>query len=151
MATQPFSLDIEDEPLAVEGCCLLRGLSKVLGFVTRGESTLIPHLDGRDPNPLRIDEAVFGMEFLIYPWRDHDGAPFDDPLEGALTNLDFYRDLFAPTTTTKAAVIHRVGELPDLSGEVQVLDFEPQREDGQTLITAFDLRLPAGEWTPTGS
>lgn len=148
---QPFQLEIDNQPFEIDGCCRLLGLSKVFGFVTRGSSTLIPHLDGQDPNVKRIDQAVWGMEFVIYPWRDPDGDPYDDQLEGILTNVAYFRDFLAPTTVTKTAVIRQPSPLTDFTGEIQVEDFEVVREEGQTLITAFDLVLPAGEWTPVGS
>lgn len=151
---QTHYLEVNNVPLALLGAWRLFEFQKVLSLFTRGENTLIPHADGRDPNPLRVDEAEFQLRIDAYPWRGYDGEPHDDPVDGVLTNMLYLSANVAnppdAPTATQDAVLH-LGGLGNYTGDVQVPSLEWGEHDGYTVHGVLDLRLPAGLWTPAGS
>lgn len=121
----------------------------------RGENDVLPGVDGRQENPLYVDEANHEFRMVIRGEVDQTGAPQSDRHAGLRANILALRAVTEPpasSTGTRAAVLTLPGG-GSLSGSVQPLglrmgvQYEGTSGDGvRGLVQRATLRfrIPAG-------
>lgn len=147
--TRTHYLEVGGVPLATPAW-RIRNLSALwAGPELRGDSTLVPHADGRKANPRRVDETRMLFPLFVFGDADADGNRYgkDDWELRLLLNAEFLIDnVISPPAVgaTRTAVWHR----PDgttRSAEVQpvgALDLVWHAPHIQ--LGVLDLLVPAG-------
>lgn len=124
----------------------------------RGADGILPYVNGGVPYRRRINPTVYTLALDVFGDQDHEGDPYDDAFEGLLTNFDYLKaNLGLASETgdgTVGAIFHR-GDLDQLTAEVHFLGFKGSRTSGSgtpsLLRTTFDISVPVGRFTETGS
>ena len=131
----------------------------------RGDSYLVPHRPGRIPQPLVLDEQTVKWKLLIAGDVDHEGDPFDDPVEGVRRNERRLRQVLDPPSPIeepdgcRSTVLHasfgttlaqRVQWTLDLRGPINVGRARNGRP-GALKRATLTMRMPDGyfPWPPS--
>jgi hypothetical protein len=125
-------------------------LSPLDNVALRGESTLIPHAAGRDPNPLIVDEGTYVMPFVIVGDSDRAGnATASDGLIQLQSNWDWLlAHVMGPLdgiTETRQVKRTRAGGASSTKPAEIHLEIVKQR--GAIYDVVLTLTVPAGRWT----
>ena len=56
---------------------------------TRGANSVVSHASGRLPKPWHLDQSTYSLQIIIDGCNDWDGDPYDNPLEGLETNIEY--------------------------------------------------------------
>lgn len=149
-----FGLTIESQSLDIDGAWRHnRSLRRVLSTIeTRGDSRIVPTVDGRTPYLLRRDEAVIDLELMVFGLNDQASTPYADVIEGLHANLAYLTDFVV--TGLANVTLGAVLELTDgttYESEVQILNWHIMKDDGTKAVVSYDLRVPSGVWTESAS
>lgn len=115
---------------------------------TRGGNVIVPGASGQRAYPRRIDETTYSLEMVIVGDVDQSGDPYDNPLVGLQTNLEYLWDNVvsppdAPTATRPAEL-----DMPDgstRSDDVQVA-LELGRHGAHDVLAVLELTVPSGRF-----
>lgn len=150
------SLTIDSQSLDIAGAWQHnRSIRRLRSTIrSRGESRAIPSMEGRLAKPVVRDEVIVDLELMVFGTNDRLGSAHADEMSGLDENLDYLEgwvhDHIDGTTDTWTA------ELVTTSGftyeaQVQILNWQILRDNGPQVVVSYDLRIPAGIWTQTGS
>lgn len=145
-------LEVEGVSLHKPGAWRIRrSLIRLLGGpAKRGENTLIPTRDGRDPNPLRVDQTIYDLEMLVEGRLNGSGTPYADEIDGKVTNLLYLRNLLAVPEGELDAVLYLPSGSP-LTAAIQITNWVVVNDEGTSAVVTFDVVVPAGMLEVGGS
>lgn len=144
-------LVINSVSLNVDGCCYVEDHLPLLDMVVRGDSTLIPGVAGRDPNPVRIDELITSVRLIIMGRNNFSGGTHSNARLGIYTNiLHLLTNVATPGTSpvTRTATFTLPSGLGSKTCALQVLPpFQWASGGPEKVRGVLRLRIPAGVWT----
>ncbi len=146
---------ITDPPLLGSPACLAVNCWDLMaGADVRGQSILVPHVAGRTPVPLIVDETKHKLQLVLVGDVDEDGVsrglPPGEGLEEVLNELRAIVDpdgnagstwtLTTPSGATRTAVVQPVRLVPGTV--VEGIDWLGVA--GMAMTAVLDIKLPDG-------
>ena len=118
---------------------------------TRGDNQPVPGAAGTNAYPVVRHEIVVDLELMVFGINDGSGAPHSGLLAGLDENLETLADWAAThadgSTATWAATLE-TNSGTVYEAEVQLLNWQIAAEEVTKVVIGYDLRIPAGIWTP---